>query len=102
MLIFLSLVFGFFAFLGGLSAVPIFTTMALWYLVRRRFSLAGKHFALALGAAAALAFCCFLIKSQPVEWPWAPAHAPLYALATLVFYLLFRASERWTANAAAR
>jgi peptidoglycan/LPS O-acetylase OafA/YrhL len=90
----ISMGLGAVALLVGLGAIATFGWRAVRHLVGRRPRLARGYAALAAGCLIISAVCYFLISSQPPEWPWAPAFAPVFLIANVLFVLFYRHATR--------
>ncbi|GAB3765064.1 hypothetical protein GCM10028796_21450 [Ramlibacter monticola] len=91
--------FGGIAFLlGGLTSLALFLT-SLGRLFRGQVSVAVKELLLFFLCTTVLGVCTYLFNSQPVVWPWAPWHIPIYALAIGIFAWSRRAQLRWEREA---
>ena len=80
----------------GYSAFAVLglSLRALQSLFRMHFKQATQYLALLAFAALSLSLCSYLFNSQPVEWPFAPAHIPLYIACLLVSHLVLQVLPR--------
>lgn len=73
-----ALVAGVWAVVGASIAVVTFGLAVFKHLLGGKYSVAKRYFGLAVAALGCLAICALLLNTQPVEWPWAPWHIPIY------------------------
>jgi hypothetical protein len=84
------------AFGYGAFAALALSIMALQSLIKRRFKQAAQYLSLLVLAASTVLLSSYLFNSQPVEWPFSPAHIPLYIACILLSHLALQVlPKKW-------
>ena len=91
-----AVLFGGMAFLFGTLMVLALFLKSLGQAIRGKWRLAARFMVLVFLSLCVLAVCYYMFASQPVEWPWAPSHIPVYLLANVAFIVMYRLQSKWT------